>query len=195
MVREWPRQRVAGSPFGTPGTLGCAAAILLAALTVAAAAPEGQAAPIANPSPWLVYAVIGVVLVGTLIAFAATKAALAKTKWSLADALSEETEITFSENVNGVATPKFDDNMKPVMVTELCASSSRFIAFIGLIAIMMMFMGFGVFVLYYFAMGEGAPPGLDQVYKYLLAGMTMFAPYVINKFSSVFSWITPSRNS
>jgi hypothetical protein len=175
------------------GALNWAAAMLLASSPAAAAANEGPAT--ANPSPLFVYAVIAFVLAGTLIAFAATKAALEKTKWSLADALSEEAEVTFSENVNGVLTPKFDDNMKPVMVTELCASSSRLIAFIGLIAIMMIFMGFGVFVLYFFAMGEGVPPGLDQIYKFLLAGMTMFAPYVVNKFSSVFDWIKPSKTS
>jgi hypothetical protein len=116
-----------------------------------------------------------------LVAVAATKAALVRSRWSLADALSEEADITFEQEVDGIPTPKFDDNMKPVMVTELCASSSRLIAFVGLIAIMMMFMGFGALVLYSFAMGRGVPPGLDQVYKFMFAGMTMFAPYVVNK--------------
>jgi hypothetical protein len=169
--------------------------ILVAVAPAAKAAAESGTAALTPPNVVLVYSVIAIVLVGTLIAFAATKAALAKSSWSLADALSEEADVTFTQDSDDVRTPKFDDNMKPIMVTELCASSSRLIAFVGLIAILMMFMGFGVFVLYFFAMGSGIPPGLDQVSKFLLAGMTMFAPYIVNKFASVFDWVTPNKNS
>ena len=169
----------------------CAVIILLLSSRVAGAADASPPAP----NPLFVYAVIAAVLVGTLIALAATKSALARTNWSLGDALSEEAEVTFSEKVDGVLTPRLDDNMKPIMVTELCASSSRLIAFVGLIAILAIFVGCGVFVLYFFAMGKGLPEGLDQVYKFMLAGMSMFAPYVVNKFSSLFEWITPSKPS
>jgi hypothetical protein len=54
-------------------------------------------------------------------------------------------------------------------------------------------MGFGVFILSFFAMGLGVPPGLDQVSKFLLAGMTMFAPYIVNKFASMFNSVAPGR--
>jgi hypothetical protein len=144
--------------------------------------------------PTLVYVVIVVVLAGTLVGTAAVRAAVSGTAWSLSDALSEEVEVTFEQDVDGVRTPKFDDNLKPIMVTELRASSSRLIALMGLITIMLMFVGFGVFVLYSFAFGDGVPPGLDDVLKYILAGMTMFAPYVVNKFASVFDWITPKTH-
>jgi hypothetical protein len=58
---------------------------------------------------------------------------------------------------------------------------------------MMMFIGFGVFILYSFAFGDGVPAGLDDVRNFLLVGMTMFAPYVVNKFASVFDWMTPKK--
>lgn len=171
--------------------------VLIFPLMTTIAAADAVAAPSAPPppNPILVYVVIAVVLVGTFFAIAATKAGLANSTWSLADALSEEVDVTFEEaDANGVKTPKFDDSGKPITVTELRASSSRLIAFMGLITIMAMFLGFGVFVLYSFAMGGGVPAGLDQVYKFLFAGMTMFAPYLVNKFSSVFDWMTPKKN-
>jgi hypothetical protein len=172
----------------------CFISLILVTLSGTAEAASDGAPTVSPPSEALVYAVIGIMLAGTLIAFAATKAALAKSNWSLADALSEEADIAFSQKLDGISTARFDDNMKPIMITELCASSSRLIAFAGLIALLMMFMGFGVFVLYFFAMGGGVPPGLDQGYKFLLAGMTIFAPYIVNKFASVFDWIVPNKN-
>jgi hypothetical protein len=189
MLRQ-PSQRL--YPGAASNSLRYVSLILTSSCGIAQAAAE-NAPTVPPPNVVLVYAVVAIVLIGTIIAFAATKAALAKSSWSLADALSEEADITFAQKQDGVLTPKFDDNMKPIMITELCASSSRLIAFIGLIAILMMFMGFGVFVLYSFAMGGGVPSGLDQVYKFLLAGMTMFAPYIVNKFASVFDWIAPSK--
>jgi hypothetical protein len=156
---------------------------------VAMAAQNSQhAAP-----PALVYVVIGIVLAGILVGVAAVRAALSGTTWSLSDALSEEVEVTFEQDENGVETPKFDDNLKPVMVTELRASSSRLIALMGLIVIMTMFIGFGVLILYSFGSGYGVPDGLDDVRNFLLAGMTMFAPYVVNKFASIFDWMTPKN--
>jgi hypothetical protein len=140
------------------------------------------------------YIVIGIVLLGTLFAIAATKAAVANSTWSLSDALSEEADITLeTKDANGVTTPKLDDNAKPIMVSELRASTSRLIAFMGLIVIMSLYLGFGVCVLYSFAAGRGVPSGLDEIYKFLFAGMTLFAPYIANKFASVFSWMTPKN--
>jgi hypothetical protein len=145
-------------------------------------------------SPVLVYFIIIFVLILILFGIATVRVALLNSTWSLADALSEEVEVTFKEKIDGEYIPKFDDNLKAVMVTQLAPSSSRLIAFIGLIAILAMFVGFGAFSLYYFAFGDGIPKGLDDVIKFLLAGMTMFAPYVVNKFASIFDWMTPKKS-
>lgn len=50
--------------------------------------------PPGTPNPWFVYAVIIIVFVGALLAIAFVRAAVANSTWSLADALSEEAEVT-----------------------------------------------------------------------------------------------------
>lgn len=202
MLRKRGRVRpIAGFAIKTPASrpvfaLSAIPFLMLLAMTSVAAADPVPAPPAAaHPDLIFVYAVIAIVILGTFFGVAATKAALAGSRWSLADALSEEVDITFEQaDADGVKTPKFDDSGKPIMVTELRASSSRVIAFMGLIVIMMMFLGFGVFILYSFATGGGMPAGLDQVYKFLFAGLTMFAPYLVNKFASVFDWMTPKNS-
>ncbi len=147
------------------------------------AAPSASALWVA-PDPGFTYAVIIVVFLAILIIFAAVGRVLGSqnSKWSLADALSEETDLTVD-----------DDNHKPYTVngvvvkkTEMRASSSRLIAFIGTIAILMLFLGFGAFILWNFA-NTGAITGASDIRNYLFAGLTLFAPYVVNKFSSVFA--------
>lgn len=56
----------------------------------------------------------------------------------------------------------------------------------GTVAILLLFLGFGGFMLWDF--GEtGAVRSTAEICNYLLAGLTLFAPYVVNKFSSVFA--------
>jgi hypothetical protein len=133
------------------------------------------------PATGFIYTVIAIVLVATIIALVTFAQRLSSsTNWSLADALSEETDLTVSDannmpyTVNGV-------------VTELRASSSRVIAFVGMIAILLMFVGFGAFILWGFAITGELPPGASSVVQYLLGGMTLFAPYIVNKFASMFA--------
>jgi hypothetical protein len=133
------------------------------------------------PATGYIYTVIAIVLVATIIALVKFAQRLSSsTNWSLADALSEETDLTVSDannmpyTVNGV-------------VTELRASSSRVIAFVGMIAILLMFVGFGAFILWGFAITGELPPGASSVVQYLLGGMTLFAPYIVNKFASMFA--------
>jgi hypothetical protein len=75
----------------------------------------------------------------------------------------------------------------PVSVTLMKASSSRFIALIGTIAILMLYVGFGLAWLEQFATTSNIPDmkaGTDFFY----AGLVLFAPNIINKFTSVFSY-------
>jgi hypothetical protein len=133
-----------------------------------------------------VYLVIVVVLIGAIYSILAIRTAVANTKWSLADALSEEAEIT-PRDANGNPIPPADP-AKPEKVTVLAASSSRLIALVGTIAILFLFLGFGAFLLYDFAIDPNTvvPATVVVVIKFLAAGLTLFAPYVANKASGIF---------
>lgn len=37
------------------------------------------------------------------------------------------------------------------------------------------------------------PDDIDRIVDFLVAGMTLFAPYVVNKFSSLFEGLAPKR--
>jgi hypothetical protein len=137
------------------------------------------------PEPWFIYTVIIVLFLALAIALGAVARRLGAegNKWSLADALSEEADLTVADaqglpyTVNGVVIKK----------TVMAASSSRLIAFVGMIAILFLFLGFGAFILWGFAKSGTMPASAGEITKYLLGGMTLFAPYIVNKFSSVFA--------
>jgi hypothetical protein len=101
--------------------------------------------------------------------------------WSLAEALSEEADTTVPD-ANGIP---FVVNGVVVKKTELSASSSRLIAFVGAIAILFLFLGFGIFVLWGFAMTGNMPASTGSITTFLAGGSTLFAPYVVNKLSSL----------
>jgi len=147
-----------------------------------------------KPATWFVYVVIIVIFAGSLFAILMIRGALSSSTWSLSDALSEEAEITAFETVAGGAKkPMMDATGKPVMVTEMRASTSRVVALMGMVVIILMFIGFGIFSLYGFAMNGCLPDNIDRVVKFLLGGLTLFAPYLVNKFSSIFESLSPKK--
>ena len=107
-------------------------------------------------------------------------------KWSLSDALSEEVEIS-AKDVNG--QPILDSNGAVIKEVVMKASSSRLIALLGSVAIMMLYIGAGLSVLYIFASGGGVPKETKEFTTFFLYGMVLFAPYVVNKFASIFGWL------
>jgi hypothetical protein len=164
---------------------------LIATAVASAQTPTPSPSPVSEriwiaPGAWFVYAVIAVILLGSVIALLFVRLALDDTNWSLADALSEATEVTAVETANGVTKPVLDAGGKPLQITELRASSSRVIALLGMIIILMMYLGFGTFALYGFALTGGMPESIGAAIKFLTTGMTLFAPYLINKFAGVF---------
>jgi hypothetical protein len=191
------------NPYATAGlTLLIAIGALLVFGDVAwSQVPAAPAVPPAPPPPpvplvaisptWLVYTVIIVVLIASLVGMRMIQAAVARSNWSLADALSEEVEITWMvKNAAGDMEPKLE-NGKPVTISVLRASSSRLIAMMGTMAILFLFLGFGVFSLYHFGLYGSMPEDIGEAINFLLAGLTLFAPYVVNKFSSIFTNLTP----
>lgn len=124
------------------------------------------------PPAGVVYFVIGSLFLAlTAVGVAVVRLLKQAPAWSLADALAEEADL-------GDAGAG-----KTVMV----ASTSRLIAFLGMVAILALFLGFGAFVLWGVAETGRAPANCDDFSKYLLGGVTLFAPYVVNKFSAAFS--------
>jgi hypothetical protein len=124
------------------------------------------ATQMAAPHPLIIYAVIALVVGGFVAAVNALMTSLSKPNsgWSLAAALSEP-----SADGHAPASP----------------SSSRLIAFLGSLAILSLFMGFGVFVLWDIARNDRVPTGMGEVVQYLMTGLTLFAPYAFNKVSQV----------
>ncbi len=145
------------------------------------------------PTPFFVYLVIGgTVLIGLAILLV-IRNALSDTKFSLADVLSEEANITSLEaDGSGGFKPRLDAAGNPVMITELRGSSSRVIAFVGMVVILLMFMGFGIFYMYAFA-EKGAMPDSQYVINFLLGGAMLFAPYGANQFSALFEKLAPKK--
>ncbi|WP_434585585.1 hypothetical protein ACMYSP_03430 [Klebsiella sp. R390] len=151
---------------------------------------------------FLVYLVFFIVIFGTLLSILVIRKSLPK-EWSLADALSEDVELSATtevkESKNGVdtvtKTPLYDGDGKPFLVTEMKASSSRLIALIGMLVILFMYIGFGSLLLLDFGKNNkiSDPDALSEIIKFLVAGMTLFAPYLVNKFASLFQGLTSNK--
>jgi hypothetical protein len=169
----------------------------------AAAAASAASVPEANswkePSGFLTYGVILVVLFGSLGAVFAVRGALSKSSWSLADALSEDVQVTLfketigAEGKNTGREPVRDEDKKLVTVTDMRASSSRVIALMGMLVLVFLFMGFGIITLYSFAVSGRVPDSIDKAISFLVAGLTLFAPYLVNKFSSLFQGLSNGK--
>ncbi|CAK8719138.1 hypothetical protein GCAAIG_08600 [Candidatus Electronema halotolerans] len=134
------------------------------------------------PDSFFVYGVIVFFLFVLFYTLRNIKNALAsgKSEWSLSDALSEPVEVTNKDSEN------------KEKIVEMRASSSRLVAFMGMIAILVLFIGFGTFALYRFAVSGELGEDADKVVTFLTAGLTLFAPYAVNKASKVFESIKPS---
>ncbi|HEX8514357.1 MAG TPA: hypothetical protein VF688_14775 [Allosphingosinicella sp.] len=130
----------------------------------------------------LALVMIGLLALIGLIFLAIIFTRLSASGWSLAEALSEN-----------VVEPEFDSAGNPVMAgpvqatrSRMVPSTSRLIALMGLFAILLLYIGFGGAALYYFTTGQVLPPQIGEVKSFLYAGLTLFAPYIVSKFSSAF---------
>ena len=96
--------------------------------------------------------------------------------WSLAKALSDTHEIK-----------KYNEYTKQeeVVETVLLASSSRTIAFVGLLVMLTFYIGVACVAIYKFALTGLFPTNLDETLNFLAAGLALFVPYGVNKFSGI----------
>lgn len=135
---------------------------------------------------WLVVGVAVFTIGSLFVVFVRLKST--GSAWSLADALSEEVDVaTDQKDATGNPIKNNDGNIAKATVMK--ASSSRLIALLGLIAIMMLYIGVGLALLYSFANNSTVPADTSKITNFLFYGIIMFAPYLVNKFASIFEWM------
>ena len=148
----------------------------------------------------MVYTITVIVALGTFISLYLVKRCLTKEGWSLANALSEPTRLIVPDELRwtdsagdqkslATGAPASRKILKgtdgsPVAMTLLEASSSRMIATLGGLAILMLYMGYGIFALYSFGLTCQMPATMPTVTTFLLSGLSLFAPYLANKIST-----------
>ena len=129
-----------------PAIAAAVPATVPAAATAAAAAQPALGFPV---SDWVTFPVIALVVLGLIWTLVTVRNALGapNSGWSLKDALSEEADVT---QTAADGSPVMAGGA-PVKITRLAASSSRLIAFIGMLAILFLYLGFGIFILWGFS--------------------------------------------
>lgn len=167
-MRSFAKRRTCGV-FLTLGTL------FITAADAHADQPAGGGAAFSVAPASVFWAAFVIMTILLLLLFLIVALGLLRSKdWHLGDAVSEEA---------GNQPSPLPVGTKPVMV----ASSSRLIALLGLLVILMMFLGFGYYFLYAaFACNLGTG-NVKQVVIFLFSGATMFAPYLANQLQSAFS--------
>jgi GH24 family phage-related lysozyme (muramidase) len=162
--------------------------------------------------PQAVMGICAITLIGTFTALITMRRRLGKEGWSLANALSEPTRLTIpidprwsqsqgddqSEQgggTAGISAVRVGSAKEgpPAALTILEASSSRLIAMVGMVVILLTYLGFGIFSLYTFGLTCQMPASTAAVTSFLYAGLTLFAPYAANKVSGILQPVLGSK--
>ncbi len=114
---------------------------------------------------WFVFGLISLLLV---LMFVVVARSLVKGKWSLREALSEESSVQ----------PNKDE-------VKLLASTSRFIALFGLLGILTIVLGVGYTIIWNLLLYQ-KPPDLSEVRSFLYGAACLFAPYLANQLRATF---------
>lgn len=162
---------------------------LTSSSVLAQATVEATNQAVTSPNDWFIYTIILLMLIGSIISMLLIRSALMNSQWSLANALSEQVELTKQTEYG---SPLMENN-QPVLIKKMQPSSSRIIALMGTIAILFLFLSFGAFALFHFAKLGQMPDGINKVVTFLTAGLILFAPYVVNKISNSFEALSPKR--
>ena len=180
--------------------------LALGGLALPASAQElaqGAADTCRTMGPQAVMGICAITLIGTFTALIAMRRRLGKEGWSLANALSEPTRLTIpidprwsqsqgdqqayqggTAGISSVGVGSAKES-PPTALTVLEASSSRLIAMMGMVVILLTYLGFGIFSLYTFGLTCQMPASTAAVTSFLYAGLTLFAPYAANKVSGI----------
>jgi type IV secretory pathway VirB2 component (pilin) len=146
--------------------------------------PTGGAGP--TVAMILVAAIAIITLLSLMVIYKNLKA---DAKWSIADALSEDVALATTKVDPATSLPLRDAAGDVAKETELKASSSRLIALLGSVAILMLYVGAGLAVLYQFVQSGGVPSGTKDMTGYFVYGLVLFTPYAVNKGSELLGWL------
>ena len=169
-------------------------ACLLVGLTLPAAAQEqmnGAGAICKSMSPPLVLTITALILTLIISVLILLSMRLQHGGWSLANAVSEPTHLSIpldehwaqSQGDNEARIKTLAASGPPTAVILMEASTSRLIALAGSVAILLIYVGFGIFSLYTYGLTCQMPASTVAVSTFLYSGLTLFAPYVANKVS------------
>lgn len=163
-----------------------------------------QPSTVLPPSPknvllWVPNFSVGIVIGSFLFGVVLTlKRLKADDSWTLPQALSEKhaaaTPTPALAPVISSDPKEKSDDPKPPAIPSISpdtsiGSSSRLIAFLGMIAMLSMFMGIGLYLLWALFNGKGddAKKAMDAASTYLLYGSALYAPYAFNQLKAAFS--------
>jgi GH24 family phage-related lysozyme (muramidase) len=172
---------------------------------------QGAANTCRSMGPQAVLGVCAIILIGTFTGLVTLRRRLGKEGWSLANALSEPTRLTIpidphwsqsqgddqadqggTAGISAVVVGSAKEG-PPAALTILEASSSRLIAMVGMVVILLTYLGFGIFSLYTFGLTCQMPASTTAVTSFLYAGLTLFAPYAANKVSGILKPVLSSK--
>jgi len=165
---------------------------------VAQQAPASSAGACATMAPALIYGLVGGVLVASVALLVLVRHSLKDQGWSLANALSEVTELVVPPDPNWTdssgdrsaeeaESSRSRSNLPAETLRIMEPSTSRLIALLGSIVLLLLYLGFGAVSLFTYGRTCQMPPSTGQVTTFLYAGLALFAPYVANKVSDVFA--------
>ena len=178
--------------------------LALAALVLPAAAQQAQLSGASEACATMPQTAVALIVLGVLLAVVLSLNQIAQllksSRWSLANALSEVIELkvpldaawtasqgdlqaSLESRPQGAVSSAAET---PTLLRVLEPSSSRLIALVGMVVILLMYVGFGLFALYTFGLTCQMPSSTGSVTSFLYSGMALFAPYVANKVSEVF---------
>jgi len=177
--------------------------LLLLGLSLPAAAQEqldDAAGLCRSMGPELVMAISTGIFAAVIVTLVVIYWRLQHSGWSIANAISEPTHLSIpldehwaqSQGDTRARIKALAPDGPPTSVILMEASSSRLIALAGMVAILLIYVGFGVFSLYTFGLTCQMPASTVAVSTFLYSGLTLFVPYVANKFSGI---LQPSRPS
>jgi hypothetical protein len=128
-----------------------------------------------TPKVSIAYILISVLLLGTTMAILSIRDILAKSDWSLAEALTEQTEVMIDDPAH--------PGQKIVHSTSK-SSMSRLIAMMGMMTILILYVCIGCACVWSLMQEGKFPDSALQGAAFLTSGISLFVPYVANKATS-----------
>jgi hypothetical protein len=125
-----------------------------------------------TPATSIGYILIGVVLLGTTAAILNIRSGLSNSKWSLAEALSEDIDVSIDDPANPG---------RKLIVSASKSSMSRLIALMGMTAILILYVCIGAACVWSLVQNGKFPDSALQGAAFLTSGMSLFVPYIVNK--------------